>query len=258
MSHILLERTPGRAVLTLNRPHKLNALTSAMKAELTSLLESLEKDEQLRVVLLTAAGEKAFCAGTDINELSELNHEQATSVSKSGQDLCSIIENFPVPVIACINGIAAGGGFEIILSCHMRIASTTATFSLPETWLGLIPGYGGTQRLSRELGLGRAVEWMLTRKTISAAEAFELGLLNRLVSPDKLLVESTSLANEIEQLSPLSIRACLKAVSKGLVLPLHEGLALETELFASLFSTEDAREGTSAFLEKRKPVFKGK
>lgn len=257
MAHILFERTGRQAILTLNRPEKLNALSNAMKEDLIDLFELLRKDDQLRVVVLTATGERAFCAGTDIAELSGINSDQALKVSRSGQHLCALVENFPVPVVAGVNGIAAGGGFELMLACHLRVVSTSASFSLPETWLGLIPAYGGTQRLAREIGPGRAIEWMLTRRKISASEAFEAGLLNRMVPHEKLIEESRSLANEIEQLSPLSIRACMTAVSKGLELPLAEGLSLETELFASLFATEDAKEGTSAFLEKRKPVFKG-
>jgi enoyl-CoA hydratase len=258
MSQILFEQTDSRAILTLNRPEKLNALTSAMKADLIRLLEGLRADERLRVIVFTGSGDKAFCAGTDIRELSELSDQQGIEVSESGQKLSREFENFPVPVIAAVNGLAAGGGFELLLGCHLRIASTEATFSLPETWLGLMPAYGATQRLVREIGLGNAVEWMLTRRTISAEEAFDFGLLNRIVPPGRVLAEALSLAHEIEQLSPLSIRACLKAVTQGIELPLAEGLALETELFASLFATEDAREGTRAFLEKRKPVFKGK
>jgi len=258
MTQILFERTDSRAILTLNRPEKLNALTSAMKADLIRLLEGLRADERLRVIVFTGSGDKAFCAGTDIGELSELSDQQGREVSESGQKLSREFENFPVPVVAAVNGIAAGGGFELLLGCHLRIASTGATFSLPETWLGLMPAYGATQRLVREIGLGHAVEWMLTRRTISAEEAFDFGLLNRIVPPGRVLEEALSLAHEIEQLSPLSIRACLKAVTEGIELPLEEGLALETELFVSLFATEDAREGTTAFLEKRRPVFKGK
>ena len=257
MPNILFERVAGYALLTLNRPDKLNALTSVMKTDLFDFLETLKYEQQLRAVILTGAGDKSFCAGTDIAELYELSG-QGREVSDSGQKLAREFENFPVPVIAAVNGLAAGGGFELLLGCHLRIASTAATFSLPETWLGLMPAYGATQRLVREIGLGHAVEWMLTRRTISAEEAFDFGLLNRIVPPGKVMEEALSLANEIEQLSPLSIRACLKAVTEGIELPLEEGLALETELFASLFATEDAREGTTAFLEKRRPVFKGK
>jgi enoyl-CoA hydratase len=258
MPNILFERAAGYALLTLNRPDKLNALTSVMKTDLFDFLETLKYEQQLRAVILTGAGDKSFCAGTDIAELSEMSGQLGREVSESGQKLSREFENFPVPVIAAVNGLAAGGGFELLLGCHLRIASTAATFSLPETWLGLMPAYGATQRLVREIGLGHAVEWMLTRRTISAEEAFDFGLLNRIVPPERVLEEALSLANEIEHLSPLSIRACLKAVTQGIELPLEEGLALETELFAFLFSTEDAREGTRAFLEKRKPVFKGK
>ena len=257
MPNILFERAAGYALLTLNRPDKLNALTSVMKTDLFDFLETLKYEQQLRAVILTGAGDKSFCAGTDIAELYELSG-QGREVSESGQTLAREFENFSVPVIAAVNGLAAGGGFELLLGCHLRIASTAATFSLPETWLGLMPAYGATQRLVREIGLGHAVEWMLTRRKISAEEAFDFGLLNRIVPPGRVFEEALSLAHEIEQLSPLSIRACLKAVTQGFELPLDEGLALETELFASLFSTQDAREGTRAFLEKRKPVFKGK
>jgi enoyl-CoA hydratase len=257
MSLFLFDRTSTRAVLTLNRPAQHNALSRAMKAELNKKLESLEKDDGLRVVIITGAGGVAFCAGTDIQELTHINEMEGAELSREGQSLCERIENFPVPVIASINGLAAGGGFELVLACHLRIASTAASFSLPETRLGLIPGYGGTQRLAREIGVGRATELMLTRRTISSDEALRLGLVNRLVTPGDLESQVFAFANEIEQLSPLSIRACLKAIS-GCALPLKDGLELETELFASLFATEDAKEGTSAFLEKRKPVFKGK
>jgi len=252
---ILVERTSALAILCLNRPEKLNALSSEMFEALGSELSHLENENDLRVVILTGAGERAFCAGTDINELVATN---ASMVSERGQQLCARIENFPVPVIAAINGVAAGGGLELVLACHLRLASADATFSLPETKLGLIPGYGGTQRLARELGVGRALEMMLTGRTLSSEEALAFGLINRIVSPEMLLSETTSLVNEIAQLSPLSIRGCLKAVARGLDLPLEEGLKLETEIFASLFETEDVREGTRAFLEKRSPVFKGR
>ena len=258
MSLILLDKTASRAVLTLNRPSQHNALSREMKVELNQKLDTLEKDIQLRVLILTGAGEKAFCAGTDIHELSGMEEADALTLSREGQLLCERVERFPVPVVAAVNGIAAGGGFELALACHLRLASTTSSFSLPETRLGLIPGYGGTQRLAREVGVGRATELMLTRKILSGEEAFHFGLVNRLVAPTDLMTETLSLANEIEQLSPLSIRACLKAISVGLELPLSEGLALETKLFSSLFATEDAKEGTSAFLEKRRPTFKGR
>ena len=244
------------AIIRLNRPEKLNALSHEMFDEFAALLKDLENDKDLRAVIITGEGERAFCAGTDISDLRY--GEDAAAVSERGQRVCTRIERLPVPVIGAINGIAAGGGLELVLACHIRIASATATFSLPETNLGLIPGYGGTQRLPREIGTGRALEMMLTGKVLTAQEACELGLINRVVQPSELLDEAISIAQEIARLSQLSIRACLKAVIQGLNLSLDEGLELETQLFASLFETEDAREGTAAFLEKRKPVFKGR
>lgn len=255
-SLLILERAQGYAVLRLNDPDKSNALSKSMLEALNSELNQLQSDDQLRAVIITGAGKRAFCSGTDINELNA--DVDAHEISESGQHLCDRIERFPVPVIAAIDGIAAGGGLELALACHLRIATTEATFSLPETKLGLIPGYGGTQRLAREIGVGRALEMMLTQRKMTSEEALESGLVNRVVPSEKLMDEASTLADEIAKLSPLSIRACLKAVTQGLELPLDEGLALETELFASLFATEDAREGTSAFLEKRTPVFKGK
>jgi len=257
-SSILFEQTGGVAVIRLNRPERLNSLSREMIRELSEKFLQLEGDDDLRAVILTAAGESAFCAGTDISELAKLSESNASKASGLGQKLCDQIEAFPVPVIAAVNGIAAGGGCELALACHLRIASSEATFSLPETKLGLIHVYGGTQRLRRALGEGRALETMLTGKSVTAAEALEIGLVNRLVNPADLLSEAKSLANEISQMAPLAIRACLKAVRLGIELSLEDGLALETELFASLFATEDVREGTSAFLEKRSPVFKGK
>jgi enoyl-CoA hydratase len=250
---IIIERLGTNATIQLNRPEKLNALSTEMFESLTEHLNELAVDNSLRSLILTGAGDRAFCAGTDISELTA----DAANLSRRGQQLCDQIENFPVPVIAAINGVAAGGGLELVLACHLRVAAINATFSLPETKLGLIPGYGGTQRLTRELGVGRSLDLMLMGKSITAEQAFEFGLLNRVVQPAEIMTESLSLANQLAELSPLSIRACLKAVTRGLELPIEEGLKLETELFASLFETEDAREGTTAFLEKRSPVFKG-
>jgi enoyl-CoA hydratase/carnithine racemase len=238
---------------------------------LSETFKNLEREPNLRAVILTGAGDKAFCAGTDITELAEATgsgqdsgedrarevEDLAREVSERGQALCNQIEHCGVPVIAAINGIAAGGGCELALACHLRIAAVHAQFSLPETKLGLIPGYGGTQRLAREIGNGRAFELMLTGRTISANEALEFGLINRITAADELLLEANSLAREIAELAPLAIRACLAAVIKGSELPLYEGFALETKLFAGLFATEDVREGTRAFLEKRSPVFRG-
>jgi enoyl-CoA hydratase len=254
-STLIIERSLTHATIRLDRPQKLNALSDEMFSAFDAHLDQLEQDKNLRALILTGTGDRAFCAGTDIDELTS---GDPTMISRRGQQLCDRIENFPVPMIAAINGIAAGGGLELSLACHLRVASTTATFSLPETKLGLIPGYGGTQRLTRELGVGRALDLMLTGKSITAQEAVDFGLLNGVVPPDQMMTEALSLVDVITKLSPLSIRACLKAVTNGLSLSLQEGLKLETELFASLFETEDAREGTTAFLEKRQPLFKGR
>lgn len=251
------ERHGAIAIIRLNRPEKFNALSREMILTLSDIFTNLESETGLRAILLTGAGDKAFCAGTDISELAQPNEAEARKVSERGQALCNQIESCAVPVIAAINGIAAGGGCELALACHLRIASEKARFSLPESKLGVIPGYGGTQRLAREIGHGRALEMMLTGKIVGAEEAVQIGLINRLTTPGDLFTETESLAGEIARLAPLAIRACLKAVTLGADLPLAEGLALEAELFAALFATEDMREGTRAFLEKRLPVFRG-
>ena len=257
MSDLTYQREDQIAVLTLNRPAKLNALSTELIRDLSEALARLVTDDDLRALILTGAG-NAFCAGTDISELTNLTEAEALEISSRGQKICDQIESFPVPVIAAINGVAAGGGCELALACHLRIASTSATFSLPETRLGLMPAYGGTQRLSRDIAVARALEMMLAGKQIDATAALEFGVVNRIVEPDELLVVAGDLANQIAALAPLAIRACLKAVNEGLKLPFDEGLELERELFASLFETEDAKEGTRAFLEKRKPLFKGR
>ena len=254
---IVYERDGGRALIFLNRPEKRNALSTAMISELSELLRLLAGDSELRVIIFSGKGD-SFCAGTDITELRSAKADEAMAISKRGQHLCDQIEAFPIPVIAAINGAAVGGGCELALAAHIRLASVEASFSLPEVRLGVIPGYGGTQRLTREVGVGRAVELMLTGKTLNAIEAFELGLVNRVASEGNLLDAANQLANVIESLAPLSIRAGLKAVIEGSDMSLANGLELETALFASLFETEDFREGTAAFLEKRVPRFRGK
>ena len=258
MPSLLYQRRDALAIICLNRPEKLNALSSEMLFDLSDAFKQVESDCGVRAVILTGAGERAFCAGTDITELTALDEAGALQTSKRGQRVCEQVESCKVPVIAAINGLAAGGGFELALACHLRIASRNAQFSLPETKLGVIPGYGGSQRLAREIGPARALELILTSSTLSAEEAFQNRLINRIAEPDALLAEVESLANEIASLAPLAIRAGLQAVTRGLELTLEEGLALEAKLFAGLFDTEDVREGTNAFLEKRAPVFKGR
>ena len=255
---IRLDLRGPTALITFARPEKLNALTRFMKQELKRILSELENHPDLRAIVLTGEGERAFCAGTDIADLAQLDERNSKDFAREGQALGNQLERFPFPVIAAINGIAAGGGTELALGCHLRIASTNARFSLPEIKLGIIPGYGGTQRLMRVIGEHRALEMMLTGRSISAAEAERFGLINYVVEPDKLVAEAQLLADRIAQFSPLAIRACLQAVIEGRERPLNAALALEREIFSRLFATEDMREGTRAFLEKRKPVFRGR
>ena len=254
---ISFELRDSVALIGLNRPEKLNALTREMLVELCVTFERIKLERSVRAVILWATGRAAFSAGTDIAELAGMDEEEAKRAAKRGQEVCALIESCPVPVIAAVNGLAAGGGCELALACHIRLASEEARFSLPETSLGVIPGYGGTQRLARIVGSGRALEMMLAGREVSADEALRFGLVNRVVAHEQLLSEAERLTREIASLAPLAIRACLKAVTRGLSLPLEEGLELEAELFSSLFASEDMREGTQAFLEKRAPSFKG-
>jgi enoyl-CoA hydratase len=254
---VSFELRDALAVVRLDRPERMNALSRRMLDGLLEAFARVELERDARVCILTGAGERAFCAGTDIGELAGLDESGALDAARRGQEVCERIEHCRVPVIAAVNGVAAGGGCELALACHLRFASTRAQFSLPETKLGVIPAYGGTQRLARIVGQGRALEMMLTGAGMSAVEAHRAGLVNRITTPEQLMAEAESLAGEIAGLAPLAIGACLKAVTRGLEMPLAEGLALEAGLFSQLFSTEDMREGTRAFLEKRAPIFKG-
>jgi enoyl-CoA hydratase len=248
----------GLVCVRLNRAAKLNALTRAMLERLAEIFHSFRDRADLRAVVLTGAGGAAFSAGTDISELDGLDEAGALLAARRGQETCEAIELCPVPVIAAVNGVAAGGGCELALACHLRLAAAHATFSLPELKLGMIPAYGGTQRLARAVGHGRALAAMLAGESLSAEEALRLGLVNRVVAPEQLPGETATLAATLSRLAPLALRACLAAVTRGARLPLPEALALEAQLFSNLFSTEDVREGTLAFLEKRAPLFKGK
>lgn len=254
---VTLERHTSYIVLTLDQPDKLNALSAETVDGLRQAFDQIETRSEVRCAILTGAGDRAFCVGTDNGELTGFDKDRAREVSERGQTLCNQIEKCPVPVIAAVNGVAAGSGCELALACHIRIASQNASFSLPETKLDTLPGYGGTQRLEQEIGRGRALEIVLTGRTVLAEEALRIGLINRIAADGVLLTEAESLAREISNLAPLALRACLEAVTRGIELPLVEGLALEAQLFSSLFATNDMREGTRAFLEKRQPTFKG-
>ncbi|MEO6392454.1 MAG: enoyl-CoA hydratase-related protein [Pyrinomonadaceae bacterium] len=258
MQNLIVEISEGVALVTLNRPEKLNALTPEMLARLTETFRNFAGQTNLRAVILTGAGSRAFCAGTDLSSLTELDHDGARATSERGQTAGAAIENCPVPVIAAINGLAAGGGFELALACHLRVAEIGVKFSLPETRLGLLPGYGGTQRLPRILGTGRGLELIIAGAELTDEEAHRIGLVNRIAPSGEALVYARALAAEIASLAPLAVRSCLKAVTEGMRLDLSEGLKLETELFADLFNSEDAHEGANAFLEKRAPIFTGR
>jgi len=254
---LLVEKQDRVCVVTINRPDKLNALNSTAKNELKSLFEDLKKDAEVDVVILTGSGEKSFVAGTDIGELTELNEESGKAFAAGGQQVFSRIENLGKPVIAAVNGYALGGGLEIALACHIRLASENARFGQPEVNLGIIPGYGGTQRLARQVGEAKAMEMILTGDHIDAAEAQRLGLVNAVYPLADLLPNSKDMAAKIASKGQVAIRMALKAVHVSQEAHLTEGLEVEASLFGLCCATDDFKEGTTAFLGKRKPVFKG-
>lgn len=256
--NVLYEVKDGVAVITVNRPDKLNALNAQTLDELEDAFKRAFSDESVLAVVLTGAGEKAFVAGADIGEIAELDGMRGKIFALRGQRLLSLIENAHKPVIAAVNGYALGGGTEIAMACHIRVASKNAKFGQPEVKLGVIPGYGGTQRLPRLVGKGIALEWILTGDMVDAERAYQVGLVNRVVEPENLLDEAINLAKRICANGPFALRAALEAVNRGLEVSLAEGLRIEADLFGACCATEDKNEGTSAFLQKRKPQFKGK
>ncbi|MHB1021774.1 MAG: enoyl-CoA hydratase/isomerase family protein [Acidobacteriaceae bacterium] len=246
------------ATVTLDRPKVLNALNVATIGELHAVFTALAADEAVRAILLTGAGEKAFAAGADINELAMLNGMAGKELALRGQAVFSLIENCGKPVIACINGFALGGGCELALACTLRLASETARLGQPEVKLGLIPGYGGSQRLPRLVGKGAALQLILTGDMISAQEALRIGLVNEVLPAEKLLARGEEIAQSIASVAPLAVKHCLEAVNHGYDLPLDEALYLEASLFGLCCGTEDKAEGTEAFLTKRKPEWNGR
>lgn len=256
--NIEVAREGRLATVTVNRPEKLNALTRATIDELRTAFEELGADAEVGGVILTGAGEKAFVAGADIGELNDLGPVAAREHALRGQALCRIIETLGKPVVAAVQGFALGGGCELAMACTLRVAGEKAHFGQPEVKLGLIPGFGGTQRLGRLVGRGSALELLLTGEMIDAREAHRLGLVNRVVPQDQVMEEARKLLATILERGPLAVRYILEATHQGLEMPLEDGLRLEANLFAVTFATEDKVEGTRAFLEKRPPAFRGK
>jgi enoyl-CoA hydratase len=257
-ANLVLEAQGGITRVTIHRPEKLNALNGQTLAELSAAFQALAADPSVRGVIVTGSGEKAFVAGADVAELGELTPVSGREFSRRGQQVFDQIEGLGKPVVAAINGFALGGGCELALACHVRLAAEGVRLGTPEVKLGIICGYGGTQRLARLVGRGRALELLLTGEMIDAAEAWRIGLVNRVVPRATLLAEAEALLGKMLANAPLSLRFTLEAVGGGLDMPLAQGLEHEATLFGLACTTEDMREGTRAFAQKRPPRFQGK
>jgi enoyl-CoA hydratase/carnithine racemase len=256
--NILLEKKNAIAYVTINRPKVLNALNMATMEELGTAFLDIRGDPSIRVVILTGAGEKAFVAGADIGELAKQDAVSGKEYAHRGQAVLDLIENLGKPAIACINGFALGGGCELAMACTMRLASENAKLGQPEVKLGIIPGYGGTQRLPRLVGKGLAMQMVLSGEMISAQEAHRIGLVNEVTAAAELIPRAEAIAAKIIANAPLAVQYAMEAVNKGMEMTLAEGLFLEASLFGVCCATEDKKEGTAAFLEKRAAVFRGK
>ena len=257
-TNLLYEVSDSIAQVTVNRPDKLNPLDGDTIEALSQCFADIAADSAVKAVIVTGAGDRAFVAGADINHLTKLTALEGRAWGLRGQQVFSAIENLEKPVIAAINGWALGGGLELAMSCHIRVASTNAKLGQPEVKLGIVPGYGGTQRLPRLVGKGRALEIILTGEPIAADEAHRIGLVNRVVPQEQLLAEANAIAAKILENGPVAVALCLDAVNRGLEMPLDEALRWEAAQFGLSCATEDIREGTSAFLEKRKAKFQGR
>ena len=254
---LLLETRDHVALLTLNRPKVLNALNSTVFDELETALRTLAADASVRVILITGSGEKAFAAGADINELAGTDTVSGQAKSLRGQAVFRLLETCRKPVIALVNGFALGGGCELALACTMRLASETARLGQPEVKLGLLPGYGGSQRLPRLIGSSAALKLLLTGEMVAAPEALRLRIVDEVHAPERLLARGWELAESIASMAPLAVAGCLEAVERGEGLPIEQASAIEAEIFGRLCGSEDKAEGTRAFLEKRPPVWSG-
>lgn len=257
MDNVLLERQGEIAILTVNRPKALNALNSSTLEDLSKALDEIAQDPTLRVVILTGAGDKAFVAGADISQMQAFTPQEARRFSQLGQAVMSKLENLPQPVIGAVNGFALGGGTELAMACDIRLASEKAKFGQPEVTLGILAGFGGTQRLARLVGSGRASEILFSGDMLDAHEAYRIGLVNRVYPAETLMEETLVLARRIASRGPVAVQLTKSAIQKGRNLDITSGQAYEAEVFAQTFSTADQKEGCSAFLDKRKAEFRG-
>lgn len=256
--NVVLSKEGNIAVITINRPKALNALNTETLLELNNVIEAIELDDEVYAVILTGAGEKAFVAGADISEMKNMNVIEGRKFGKLGNKIFRRIENLEKPVIAALNGFTLGGGCELAMSCDIRIASTKAKFGQPEAGLGITPGFGGTQRMARLIGMGMAKELIFTGKMIDANEALRIGLVNSIFEPEKLMEEARALANSIALNAPIAVRLCKSAINRGIQCDIDTALMYETEVFGECFATEDQKEGMTAFVERRAKNFKNR
>lgn len=255
MNNIIFEKEDRLAVVTINRPKALNALNSETLRELNEVIEIISNDEEIYVVIITGAGEKAFVAGADISEMKEMSVMEGRKFSIMGNRIFRKLENLEKPVIAALNGFTLGGGCELAMACDIRIASNKAKLGQPEAGLGITPGFGGTQRLSRLTGIGVAKELLYTGRIIDADEAYRIGLVNKIVEPEKLMEEARAMASQIAANAPIAVKLCKTAVNRGMQIDIDTALMYEAEAFGECFSTEDQKEGMGAFLERRAKNF---
>ncbi|HJM11854.1 MAG TPA: enoyl-CoA hydratase-related protein [Candidatus Marinimicrobia bacterium] len=256
MKYLFIEKSDGIGIITINRPDAMNAMNSDVVSELSITISDMIADKEIGVIIITGSREKAFVAGADIKAMQQMNAEDALEFGKTGQEMTLVIENSPKPVIAAVNGFALGGGCEISLACHIRVASENAIFGQPEVLLGLIPGWGGTQRLPKIVGTGIANELIITGNQISAQEAHRIGLVNHVVTQTELMDTCKEIGKKILNNGPNAIAKSLNCIHESFDKSIEDGLEFEVKAFANLFSTEETKEGLSAFVEKRKANFR--